>query len=162
MLESPLTLAELDKGLAESNKKSAPGPDGLSANFVQKFWKFLRVPLWRYALCSFERGELSPTFRTASVRLIPKKGDISKISNWRPISLLSNLYKVLSRALNNRLKTTIDRITSRAQKGFTTRYLQEVLINLIENIGTANQLTRGVQFCQSIWPRPLTPLVTIF
>ena len=49
---------------------------------------------------------------------------------------MSNLYKVLSRAINNRLITTTDRITSRAQKGFTkSRYLQEVLINVIEFIG---------------------------
>ena len=35
--------------------------------------------------------------------------------------------------------TTTDRITSRAQKGFTSsRYLQEVLINVIEFIGHCN------------------------
>ena len=52
---------------------------------------------------------------------------------------MSNLYKVLSRALNNRLKTTTDRITSRAQKGFTSsRCLQEVLINVIGFIGRCN------------------------
>jgi hypothetical protein len=57
------------------------------------------------------------------------------IKNWRPISLLSNLYKVLSRAIYNRLSTVMDRITSRAQKGFSSsRHLQEVLINVIEAV----------------------------
>jgi hypothetical protein len=53
----------------------------------------------------------------------------------RPISLLSCLYKVTSRALNNRLKKVRDIIFSRAQKGFTNeRHIQEVLINVIEGI----------------------------
>jgi hypothetical protein len=43
-------------------------------------------------------------FRTASIRLIPKKGNVSQIKNWRPISLLSNFYKIISRTVNNRLK----------------------------------------------------------
>lgn len=50
--------------------------------------------------------------------------------------MLSNLYKVISRALNNRLHSVMDRLTTRAQKGFKkSRFLQEVLINTLENIG---------------------------
>jgi hypothetical protein len=49
--------------------------------------------------------------------------------------LLSCLYKVLSRALNNRLKKIRGYVFSRGQKGFTNgRYIQEVLINVIEMI----------------------------
>ena len=122
-----------------SNKNSAAGGDGISGKFITKFWPLLRRPLLNYAQECFKKGILSDTFRTANIRLIPKKGDLSNIKNWRPISLLSNLYKIISRALSNRLKTTTDRITSRAQKGFTSsRYLQEVLINVIEFIGHCN------------------------
>ncbi|MFN9951839.1 MAG: hypothetical protein ACK55I_01975, partial [bacterium] len=49
--------------------------------------------------------------------------------------MLSCLYKVISRAINNRLKLVVNRFTTRAQKGFTQhRYIQEVLINVIETI----------------------------
>ena len=76
---------------------------------------------------------------TAKIRLIPKKGDCSKIKNWRPISLLNCIYKVISKSINNRLKKTVDTITSRAQKGFTnSRYIQEVLINVCHNIVHCN------------------------
>jgi hypothetical protein len=45
------------------------------------------------------------------------------------------MYKIISRAVNNRLKSVINRFTSRAQKGFTNhRYIQEVLINVCETI----------------------------
>jgi Reverse transcriptase (RNA-dependent DNA polymerase) len=138
-LDEPLSIAELDKALLEANKKSAPGIDGFGLNFIQKFWSYIREPLFKYAQCCFEKGELTNTFKSALIRLIPKKGDVSQIKNWRPISLLSNIYKILSRALNNRLKKIVDRVTSRAQKGFTnSRYLHEVLINVIESIAYCN------------------------
>ncbi len=60
---------------------------------------------------------------------------IKKKKNWRPISLLSNMYKIISRAINNRLNTVVNRICSRAQKGFNNqRFTQECLINVIETI----------------------------
>jgi exonuclease III len=139
-LEAPLLISELDKAVTEANKKSAPGLDGLPMSFIAKFWHRLRLPLFRYSEVCFNKGILTPTFRSACVRLIPKKGNKKLLKNWRPISLLSNLYKVLSRALNNRLKTTIDRILGRAQKGFTSsRNIQEVLINVYEAIGFAKK-----------------------
>ena len=47
----------------------------------------------------------------------------------------SNLYKVLSRALNARLDKIVNRICSHSQKGFNrSRYTQEVLINVWETI----------------------------
>ena len=75
-----------------------------------------------------------------TVKLNPKKGDSSQINNWRPISLLNCIYKIFSKAVNNRLKKVIDIITCRAQKGFTqSRYIQEVLINVIHSIRHCNK-----------------------
>ena len=86
-----------------------------------------------------KRNSLSQSFLTASIKLIPKKGDCSKIKNWRPISLLNCIYKIIWKTINNRLKKIIDTSTSRAQKGFThSRYIQEVLINVCHNISYCN------------------------
>jgi len=109
--------------------------DGMSNCFIKRYWKFLRTPLHRYVTKCTSVSKLTDSFRTAKIKIIPKKGDCKKIGNWRPISLLSCLYKVASRALNNRLKKIRDIIFSRAQKGFTNeRHIQEVLINVIEGI----------------------------
>ena len=133
-LELPLSLDELDKSASQGNK-SASGMDGLSNCFIKKFWNILRIPLFRYTSHCSRTGTLTQSFKTASIKLIPKKGDCTKLKNWRPISLLSCLYKVISRALTNRLKTVSSTIFSRSQKGFTKdRYIQEVLINVIEMV----------------------------
>ncbi len=83
---------------------------------------------------------LTNSFNSALIKLIPKKGDSTNLKNWRPISLLNCMYKILSRAANNRLKKVRDLIFSRAQKGFSgSRYIQEVLINVIETIEHCNK-----------------------
>ena len=55
-----------------------------------------------------EKEELYPKLRTASIKLIPKKGDCSMIKNWHPISLLSNVFKIFLKAFASRLKPVID------------------------------------------------------
>ena len=141
LLDLPLTIDELDKSIKGANMKSAPGTDGFSNQLIKRCWNFLRRPTLKYVNCCMAKGLLTDNFRTAAIRLIPKKGDVSDISNWRPISLLSNMYKLISRAINNRLKTIANRICSRAQKGFNqNKFTQEVLINIIETISSCNNV----------------------
>ncbi len=133
-LEKQFTIEELDASAHQGNR-SASGMDGLSNCFIKRFRHLLRTPLFRYSKFCIDNSRLSNSFKTACIKLIPKKGDTKQLKNWRPISLLSCLYKVLSRALNNRLKKIREHIFSRGQKGFTNgRYIQEVLINVIEMI----------------------------
>ena len=140
-MESGLSLPELDLSIKNANLRSASGVDGFSNIMIKKCWHLLRLPLLNYAQTCFDKGELTPNFRGATIRLIPKKSDASSLKNWRPISLLSNMYKIISRALNERLNKVVNRICSRAQKGFNKhRYTQEVLINVWESIQKSKNL----------------------
>ena len=139
-LDLPLSVLELDKSIEKCYVKSAPGADGLSNIFLKKYWHLLRDPLHKYALKCFEKVALTTNFRSAVIKLIPKKGQPELLKNWRPISLLSNLYKITSRAINSRLNKIVNRICSRAQKGFNDkRFTQECLINVWESIQYCNE-----------------------
>jgi hypothetical protein len=134
-LDQEISGEELDESLEGANLSSAAGIDGLSTKFIKRFWYIFKTPLLNYTKCVFRNGRLTQSFKTALIKLIPKKGNSADIKKWRPISLLSCLYKIVSRAVNNRLKSVVNRFTSRAQKGFTKhRYIQEVLINVCETI----------------------------
>ncbi len=74
--EEPLTIAELDISAAQGNR-SASGMDGLSNCFIKKYWELLRTALYRYSTHCHGTGLLTPNFKTATIKLIPKKGDIS-------------------------------------------------------------------------------------
>jgi len=142
-LETPLTIEELDNSVKKSKSKSAPGADGISNAFIKNFWDIFRKPLFQLANYCFERNELTPAFKSANIKLIPKKGNLALLKNWRPISLLNCFYKILSRALGTRLKKVMDKLTPVGQKGHSkTRRCQEVLINMIENIENCKKLRK--------------------
>ena len=52
--------------------------------------------------------------------LIPKKSGAKDLGDFRPISLLGGLYKLLAKVLANRLKKVIGKVVSTAQNAFVT------------------------------------------
>jgi exonuclease III len=132
-LDEDLTIQEFDTAVKQIKLGSSPGIDGLSNKFIKKYWSLFRVPLYRYTVFCLNTGNLTQSFRTAKVRLIPKKGDPKKIGNWRPISLLNCFYKLISRVLTNRIRIVSDKVTSVGQKGYSTvKNGQEVLLSLFD------------------------------
>jgi len=142
-LESAITMDELTKSINSANFASAPGGDGISNRFIKKYWDYFRVPLFNLCNYCHETGTLPLFFRTANIKLIPKKGDLSQLKNWRPISLLNCFYKIISRLITTRLRKYMDKMTPVCQKGYSgTGYCQEVLISLIEKIEKCNKLRK--------------------
>jgi hypothetical protein len=41
------------------------------------------------------------------ITLIPKSGDHSKLGNWRPITLLGNIYKISAKMLARRIQAAL-------------------------------------------------------
>ncbi len=134
-LELDITIEELDEAVRSCNLNSAPDIDGFNNRFIVKFWKHFRKPLHEYFAHCYRTGLLTSTFRTALIKLIPKKGDQGQLKNWRPISLLFFFYKIISKAVNARLDKVIHKVTSLDQKAYNkNRYIQEALINTINTI----------------------------
>ncbi|CAI5968111.1 unnamed protein product [Closterium sp. NIES-65] len=63
-------------------------------------------------------GVLPESLTTAVTVLLHKKGEKDLLTNYRPITLLTTVYKVLARVLANRLKRELHHIISREQHGF--------------------------------------------
>jgi len=78
-LEADVTIGELDEAVEKINLGSAPGIDGLNNRFIKKFWNFFRIPLYEYTVECIANKKLTGTFRTALIRLIPKKATQKKL-----------------------------------------------------------------------------------
>ncbi|RVW98500.1 hypothetical protein CK203_026862 [Vitis vinifera] len=50
--------------------------------------------------------------------LVPKKGEAEDLRDYRPISLVGGLYKILAKVLANRLKKVVSKVVSSAQNAF--------------------------------------------
>ena len=119
-LDRPLAANEISTVLFKHSKTGkSPGNDGITVEFYRTFWQELRDPLIKALREALLEGELSPSQKQSVIRLIPKKGrDMSKIKNWRPISLMNVDAKLLSKALNIRLEKHIDHLISKEQAAF--------------------------------------------
>lgn len=103
-LDSPLSFGELSQAVQEMSSGKSPGLDGLSAEFFKSFWNLIGEDLYGVFLECIEQGTLPLSCRRAILTLIPKKGDLGCLKNWRPVSLICADFKILSKALTNRLK----------------------------------------------------------
>ena len=77
--------------------------------------------------------------------IIPK-GDKDKrfLSNWRPLCLLNSLYKIISGAISERIKPTLDTIIHGDQKGFVAgRYIGEVVRTTLDIIPYAKDTNKS-------------------
>jgi len=81
---------------------------------------------------------MTDSFRLGLIRLIPKKGDPTKVGDWRPITLLSCGYKLVSGVVANRLEKYLMKIIGRAQKGFLKeKSIHSCTLNIMDTIGGA-------------------------
>ncbi|KAK3539859.1 hypothetical protein QTP70_014508, partial [Hemibagrus guttatus] len=113
-LEGPLVQEELHAALNTMPGGKAPGIDGLPVEFYKFFWKELGEDLLEVLEESCRERCLPLSSRRAVITLLPKKGDLQDIKNWRPVSLLCTDYKVMSEALANRLRDIMDSDVSRS------------------------------------------------
>jgi hypothetical protein len=64
-----------------------------------------------------QRGELSETQKQGIIILIPKTPHPSSTLDFRPVTLLTSVYNILTKVLANRLKVYLANLVNIAQKG---------------------------------------------
>ncbi|KAI3352103.1 hypothetical protein L3Q82_020914 [Scortum barcoo] len=93
----------------------APGIDGLTVEFYKAFWDILAADILDVFNESLTYGSMPVSCRRAVLTLLQKKGNLQDIKNWRPVSLLCVDYKLLSKALANRLREAMEQVIHRDQ-----------------------------------------------
>jgi hypothetical protein len=71
--------------------------------FFQKCWDILKHDIMAVFANFHSRGKFEKSFNATFVSLIPKKTDVLDVRDFRPISLIGGIYKIISKVLANRL-----------------------------------------------------------
>ncbi|GKV09904.1 hypothetical protein SLEP1_g21338 [Rubroshorea leprosula] len=117
-LERPFSIKEIEEGLHSCDDSKAPGPDGFNFNFIKFAWSTLKDDFVNF-MCEFhQHGRLVKGLNSSFLALIPKKLNPLQFTEYRPISLLGCLYKLLAKVLANRLKMVMSDIISDSQSAF--------------------------------------------
>ena len=119
-LEKPVTKQEIAAALAECDPSKAPGYDGFNLKCIKHIWPVIGDDLCTYILSFFENGTLHASFNTTWVKLIPKKKGILEVSDFRPISLVGSIYKIIAKILSGRLKSVLPKLIGDSQTAFVS------------------------------------------
>ncbi|KAK3187995.1 hypothetical protein Dsin_027556 [Dipteronia sinensis] len=96
----------------------APGKDGLPAIFYQNYWGTIGMSVTKCCLDVLNNEGSVQEFNNIIITLIPKKHSPEVVSEYRPISLCNMLYKIIAKAITNRLRSVLGGVISESQSAF--------------------------------------------
>jgi hypothetical protein len=108
----------------------APGPDGFSMAFFQDCWEVIKEDVMAVFEEFYTRGKFVKCINSTFISLIPKIQGAKEVKDFRPISLVGGVYKIISKVLANRMRRVMDKIISKPQNAFVKgrQILDSVLI----------------------------------
>jgi hypothetical protein len=117
-LDIPLTVDDFGNALKDMPNCKTPGSDGMPCEIIKFFWGKLKNIISKSLLYGTYNGELSIEQKRGILAVIPKKDkDVRYLKNWRPLTLLNTDYKILAKALAQRLQKVLDSLVSFDQSG---------------------------------------------
>ena len=118
-LDTPLSPTEIEATINRLAPYKSAGPDGLRAELFRqnsKVWSKVLAPLFEELLHT--ETPLPQTFTESIITLIYKKGNPNCPGNYRPISLINVIRKIMTGTINARLRIHLDAIVPYTQTGF--------------------------------------------
>lgn len=111
-------LAEVESVVKGLPSDKAPGLDGLTSEVLKACWSWVSVTCLELVQAFWKDGVLTISAVRGVLCLIPKGGDLDFLRNWRPITMLNLVYKIISKLLANRLKPLMGLLIDSQQSGF--------------------------------------------
>jgi hypothetical protein len=119
-LERDITLEELKQSVWDCDGSKDPGPDGFNFKFYRFAWNFIADDLLDLAKNFFKTGRLPKGVNHAYIHLILKTASLVGFKDFRPISLIHVIYKIMAKVLSSHLKAVMHDLISENQTAFLT------------------------------------------
>ncbi|GJU15007.1 RNA-directed DNA polymerase, eukaryota [Tanacetum coccineum] len=119
-LERLVTYDEVKRAVWDCGANKSPGPDGFTFEFFRKFWKTLDQDVFQAVSDFFENGHIPRGCNASFIALIPKIHDAKIVKDFRPISLIGSIYKIITKILANRLCNVLPCLISEVQSAFVS------------------------------------------
>lgn len=118
----PFLVSEVEMSIKKVKAEKSPGPDGITNDMIIAGKKNLSQPLTKLFNHILEHKRIPLQWNISEIILLYKKGDPKQITNYRPISLMSCLYKLFTSTLLRRITKQLDENQPVEQAGFRKHF----------------------------------------
>ena len=117
-LEVSFIEKEVFSALLDLNGDKALGPDGFTVALWQFNWNIVKKDVMDFFKDFHQQGRFVKSLNSTFLVLIQKKEKAEDIKDFKPISLVGSLYKLLAKVLSNKLKKVMSSLVNLAQNAF--------------------------------------------
>ncbi|GJV18249.1 putative RNA-directed DNA polymerase, eukaryota, reverse transcriptase zinc-binding domain protein [Tanacetum coccineum] len=117
-LERHVSCDEIRSVVWNCGDNKSPGPDGYTFDFFKEYWDLIGTDFCEAVESFFLNGSFPKGCNSSFIALIPKVVDAKFVNDFRPISLIGCVYKVVTKILANRLALVISDLVSNTQSAF--------------------------------------------
>lgn len=145
ILTAPFSEDEIKAAVWDCGSDKSPGSDGFNFRFIKEFWNTIKPEICAFIHEFYESGKLVRGFNPSFVTLIPKVENPVQLKDYRPISLISSMYKILAKLLARRLSPVLQKVISESQSAFLpSRNIADGILISNEAIDEAQSQHRGL------------------
>lgn len=140
----PYTREEVRVAVFSMQAEKSPGLDGFNPGFYRKYWSIIGDQVADFCINCLHTGNFPQELNETALVLIPKKEQVEKVIDLRPIALCQVLYKIISKMVANRLKLILPEIISSSQGAFVPgRHIPENTVIAYETLHYMRGKRRG-------------------
>ncbi|GKA91079.1 hypothetical protein Tco_0812949 [Tanacetum coccineum] len=119
-LERTATYDEIKKAVWDCGTNKYPGPDGFSFEIFRRYWDIINQDVVDVVHLFFSTSSFPPGCNSSFIALIPKTQEAKTVKDFRPISLIGSMYKIIAKILANQLSLVISDLVSDVQSDFVS------------------------------------------
>ena len=109
-LEAPFTKEECWQALKKLGKEKAPWWDGITMEFWLQLWEELANSCMAMLNTTFTKRRLGASIKKGLIKPIPKQVAYSQLKYWRPITMLTTIYKIMAKINATRMSPILNSI----------------------------------------------------
>ncbi|XP_024171911.1 uncharacterized protein LOC112177904 [Rosa chinensis] len=143
----PVDMNEVKKAMFSIGGLKAPGYDGFLALFYQKFWSVYSADVFSTVQNAFNSSIIPAGLNHTIISLIPKVTGPQNMVQFRPISLCTTIYKVISKIIVARIRPLMQKLISPNQVDLSKAY-DRLSWKFIESV-----------LYETLLPEPLSKLI---
>nr|KAJ0197982.1 hypothetical protein LSAT_V11C700375200 [Lactuca sativa] len=117
-LEGEFSMGEVKNAIWLCGGNKSLGPDGFTFKFLKKFWELLKGDIMGKIKYFEAGGKITRGCNSSSISLAAKTKDPLHFCDFRPISLIGSIYKIIAKLLALRLKKVIGGVIDEVQSAY--------------------------------------------